>query len=182
MLGSIVQDPKQTLASLFISPPAETTPFPHLSKVLSLCWDTQLCLVLSSSPNHLAPTVVLANKWTVARGDKQQKLRSRNSVEDDAEMQGKHFFDIVFRRVSTKVHFQLQLRRFKQFHDSAAQQAWHMQTFILHTKAYYIVHRNIHFAHQSILQSTFKYSFYTPKHITWHTQNFHIAHQGKSSW
>ena len=41
-----------------------------------------------------------------------------------------------------------------------------MQTFILHTKAYYIVHTNIHFAHESILQSTYKHSFYTPKHIT----------------
>ena len=48
-----------------------------------------------------------------------------------------------------------------------------MQTFILHTKAYYIVHTNIHFAHQSILQTTYKHSFYTPKHITCKTFTLH---------
>ena len=70
-----------------------------------------------------------------------------------------------------------------------------MQTFILHTKAYLIVHTafilqtkaylivytNIHFAHQSILHSTYKHTFCTPKHIIWHSWNIHFAHQRMSS-
>ena len=32
-------------------------------------------------------------------------------------------------------------------------------TFIMHTKAYFIVYTNIHYAHQSIFHSTYKHSF-----------------------
>ena len=62
-----------------------------------------------------------------------------------------------------------------------SKQAWYMQTFILHNKVYYIVHTNIHFAHQSILQTTYKHSFYTPKHITCKTFILHtqVYHHGR---
>ena len=69
-------------------------------------------------------------------------------------------------------HFQLQFREFQhvtisgqlcwQVHDSTPEHiSQYIQTFILHTKAHYIVHTNIHFAYQSVL----------------HT-NIHFVHQG----
>ena len=71
----------------------------------------------------------------------------------------------MFRRASTNTHFQLQFRQFVdvtmprqmcwQVHDSTPKHiSWYIQTYILHTKAYFIVHTNIHFAHQSISYGT----------------------------
>ena len=55
---SIIQPPKWTLANLFGPSPEEASPGIHLSRVLSLSWDTQPYHVLSPGPIHLAPTVV----------------------------------------------------------------------------------------------------------------------------
>ena len=43
-----------------------------------------------------------------------------------------------------------------------SKQAWYMQTFIVHTIAYHVVHTNIHCAHHSILRGTYKHSLCTP--------------------
>ena len=78
--------------------------------------------------------------------------------------------------MSTKAHFQLQFWQFEhvttlgqffwQFHDNIASMAF----------------ANIYFAHQIIENNAYKHAFYTPKHITWHMQNFYIADQSLSSW
>ena len=96
----------------------------------------------------------------------------------------------MLRRVSTKAHFQLQFNRLEHVTKSGQivlvsscqyrKQAWYTQTFIMHTKAYFIVHTNIHFhtkayhmvhtnincAHQGILLGTYEHPFFTPRHIT----------------
>ena len=109
--------------------------------------------------------------------------------------------------MSAKAHFQLQFKQFehgtKWEHIVVAnpcqykKQAWYMQTFIVHTKAcfkvhtnihfhtkaYHIVHTNFHCAHQSVLHGTYKHSLFTPRHITQyiqayilHTKAYCIAH------
>ena len=50
-----------------------------------------------------------------------------------------------------------------------------MQTFIVHTIAYCVVHTNINCAHHSILRGTYKHSLCTPQHIVWYVQTF-IVH------
>ena len=118
---------------------------------------------------------------------------------------------LCVRRVSAKAHFQLQFKRFEHVTESGhivlassyqyRKQAWYMQTFILHTKAYLMVHTNIHFhtkaycmthtnihyALQGILHVKYKYTFFTPRHITryiqtyiLHTKAYCIAHAKRS--
>ena len=50
--------------------------------------------------------------------------------------------------------------------------SWYTQTFILHTKAYHMVHTNIRCAYQGISHGTYKHLLCIPRYITWYIQTF----------
>ena len=89
--------------------------------------------------------------------------------------------------MSAKAHFQLQFKQFEHVTKSGnivlasscqyRKQAWCIQTLIMHTIAYFIVHTNIHFQTKAYHMVYTSIHFHTITYcIALHTRNIHIAH------
>ena len=117
----------------------------------------------------------------VARGRKQQKGKSRWSVEKDGDAKLTFSCYGVIKSERLFSYLISTLAIWACCHAMTivsaslwqySKQAWYIWTLIFHTKAYHMVHTNIHFSHQGISHGTYEHWFFTPRHITWYIQTY----------